>query len=464
MSDHERPREYIDSDPNAKADDENDSDAGATTSVPIPATGDWLGTWGHALPLFLQYGGDFSRETRKQYDWSVRQFFRHPALATLRLDELTPDLLVQYRQYLFTRTQPGFRIFDPAGRSRRSAEPQGQEPLNALTVWAPPARGRKSERGPGALSSASVNVRLVAMRSFLQFCRKRGWLAPGFDHDTIEDALQGVKVQPTASHDILQEHEWAEFRSAALAPLRGDGSAIKTRGGNTGAWTALRDAGIVALFVTTGLRRSELINLNVGDFERTRRADGTEEWHVTLQSHQTKGGYGAGTVPVALDVIADLSDYLTETGRTWRDRATPLFLSWHPQSGGGTGRLNPHSINIVINRVNQQFIADRRAAGDDLENRNIHPHSTRASAAVALMRGNPAKGRAKAGLHDTQRFLRHSNPNTTDIYLRGLDVGEQLRPFALSIDGSAPSAPSARSTTPPAEPEEEESPASGDEG
>jgi len=426
----QRPHDYIDSDPNAAPDDEQDENAVA----PIPAGQEWVGTWQHALPLFLR-AGDFSNETRKQYDWSVRQFFRHPRLGDMRLNRIDPALLRAYRAYLFSRTQPGFRTQDtPANRRGQ----QGQETPTALTVWAPPPRGRKSQRGPGALSVASVNVRLVAMRSFLQFCRKQSWLAASLDRDTIDDALPGVKVQPPAPQDILHEYEWADFVSAAAAPSRGDGTAIKTKEGNTGAWTWKRDRASVMVFLATAIRRSELANLNVGNFARVRLPDGTDEWRMTLEAEQTKGGYGAGSIPVAPDVITSVADYLESTGRTWRDRASPLFLSWHPNSGGGTGRLNSHTINCIIYRVREQWIADRRAAGDELENRNIHPHSTRASSVVALMRGNPAKGRPKAGLYDAQQFLRHGNPKTTDIYLRKLDVGEQLRPFALSIDGSTP--------------------------
>jgi integrase len=434
-------RDYIDSDPNAPDDDDQ------AAVVPIPAGQDSQGTWQYALPLFIQLGGDFSKETRRQYEWSVRQFFRYPEVAALRLNEIPQDLLRAYRQFLFDRTQPGFRVQDtPAAAA--AAQP------SALTIWAPPVRGRKSARGPGALSIASANVRLTALRSFLQFCRKKGWLAAGIDHDIIDDLLPGLKIAPSAPQDILYEHEWAAYVAAAAAPGRGDGSGIKTKGGNTGGWTWKRDQAITAVFLGTALRRGELVNLNVGNFQRVPLPHGAPEWRLSLESQQTKGGYGAGAVPVDPGVMALLSDYLAASGRTWSDRASPLFLSTHPKSGGGTGRLNAHTINIIIERVTQQWRADRRAVGDDLEGRNIHPHSTRASAAVALMRGNPAKGRRKAGLHDTQRFLRHSNPNTTDIYLRRLDVGEQLRPFALSID--APSTKPAETTTPAAETEGDE--------
>jgi integrase len=436
--DHDQPRDYVDSDPNAAPDPDD-----AAAVVPIPAGADYVGTWRYALPLFIQ-SGDFSAATRKQYDWHVRQFFKHPRIGALRLNEINRELLQVFRQYLFERTQPGFRLQDTPAAAAAAA---GQ--TTALVLWAPGVRGRKSERGPGALSVASVNVMLTALRSFLQFCRKRGWLADGIDHDTIDDLLPGLTVAPSAPQDILYEHEWAGFVAAAAAPLRGDGSGIKTKAGNTGAWTAKRDAAIVTVLQVTACRRSELVNLNVGNFARVPLPNGAPEWRLTLEAHQTKGGYGAGSLPVDPDVIAVLSDYLQATGRTWRDRASPLFLSTRPSSGGGTGRLGAHTLNIIVGRVREQWIADRRAAGDELESRNIHPHSTRASAAVALMQGNPAKGRRKAGLHDTQRFLRHSNPNTTDRYLRGLDAGEQLRPFALSI-GEQPAPP----TTPePGEPE-----------
>ncbi|MGZ6388816.1 MAG: tyrosine-type recombinase/integrase [Ktedonobacterales bacterium] len=423
---NERPdRDYVDSDPTAALDDES-------VVVPIPDGQVWVGSWQYALPLFIRTGGDFSAQTRLRYDWCVRIFFRHPRMQCMRLNQITVDLLHTYRQFLFERTQPGLRMHEtPAAQQQQQQAP---EQVSALAVWAPPRRGRPSSRGPGALSTATMNVRLVALRSFLQFCRKRGWLTPELDHDTINDVLKGVKAVSTVPQDILFEYEWAGFAEAARAPSRGDGSRIKTKEGNTGDWTWKRDYAIVMTFLGTAVRCSELVNLNIGNFSRVRLDDGTEEWRMSLANEQTKGGYGGGTIPVALDVIAAIADYLAEEGRTWRDRASPLFLSWHPSSSGGSRRLNPHTVNCIIYRVREQWLADRRAAGDDVEARNIHPHSTRASAAVALMRGNAAKGRPKAGLHDTQRFLRHSNPNTTDRYLRGLDVGEQLRPFALSIE------------------------------
>lgn len=153
--------------------------------------------------------------------------------------------------------------------------------------------------------------------------------------------------------------------------------------------TGLRDRAILELLFSTGLRVSELINLNRDSVNLDRR-----EFMVR--------GKGQKDRPVFVsDAAADaVADYLSERS----DSLPALFLNNsrnQPLAGtsGDYRRLTPRSVERIINKY-------VRAAGIT---KHVTPHTLRHSFATDLIMNG-------ADLRSVQSLLGHSNISTTQIY------------------------------------------------
>lgn len=148
---------------------------------------------------------------------------------------------------------------------------------------------------------------------------------------------------------------------------------------------------IYLLAVNAGLRTVEISRANVKDLE-------------------TKGGqaclwiWGKGHTepdqrkPLAPEVAEAVADYL----RSRTDKPTgssPLFVSTGNRSGGK--RIASTTISTMLKRAMQE-------AGYNSERITAHSLRHTAGTAVQQLTGN---------LYATQKYMRHSNPATTEIYL-----------------------------------------------
>lgn len=145
------------------------------------------------------------------------------------------------------------------------------------------------------------------------------------------------------------------------------------------------------LSVTAGLRTVELSRANIKDLE-------------------TKGGssvlwiWGKGHTepdekkPLAPEVAAAIREYLDS--RTDKPTSSsPLFVATGNRSGGK--RLATTTISTMLKKAMQQ-------AGYDSE--RLTAHSLRHTAGTNVME-------LTGDLYQTQKYMRHSNPATTEIYL-----------------------------------------------
>ena len=148
---------------------------------------------------------------------------------------------------------------------------------------------------------------------------------------------------------------------------------------------------IYLLAVTAGLRTIEISRANVKDLE-------------------TKGGqsfiwiWGKGrTEPDQKKALArEVADAIREYLATRQDRPTgssPLFVATGNRSGGK--RLAPTTISSMLKDA-------MKAAGFDSERITAHSLRHTAGTAVQDLTGD---------LYATQRYMRHANPATTEIYL-----------------------------------------------
>lgn len=154
------------------------------------------------------------------------------------------------------------------------------------------------------------------------------------------------------------------------------------------------------LAVTAGLRTIELNRANIRDLE----TKGGKSWLYIWGKGRTEPDQKK---PIAPEVKAAIDDYLrsrtdSPTG------ASPLFVSTGNRSKGK--RIATTTISTMLKQAMQ-------VAGFDSE--RLTAHSLRHSAAMAALKvsGN--------NLYTAQRYLRHSNPNTTTVYLHNTEELER---------------------------------------
>lgn len=153
----------------------------------------------------------------------------------------------------------------------------------------------------------------------------------------------------------------------------------------------LRDRAILALLSYGGLRRSEVVALDVEDYDP----------EFGLRRVRGKGGHEAA-VPLPDVARAILSEYL-EKERPQAAPAEPLFLVRY-RTKGRTWREQRISDHRVWKLV--------RDLGRRVGLPGLHPHALRHACGVELLR------RTAGNLRAVQEHLRHADIQTTTIYTR----------------------------------------------
>jgi site-specific recombinase XerD len=213
---------------------------------------------------------------------------------------------------------------------------------------------------------ASVARKAAALRSYLQWCRRRGLIE--------SDPGRGLSA-PTASGRLPRVLSHAEL-DRLLDPAARTG-----RDGDPQAVAAdLRDGAVLELLYAAGLRVAELCGLDRGGLDLSGRI-------VTVIGKGNK----ERQVPVHDRAAAALGDWLE---RGWAELARPhspieaVFLN---RAGN---RLGPRDVRRII---------DRRSPVP------THPHALRHSFATHLLDGG-------ADLRVVQELLGHSSLQTTQVY------------------------------------------------
>lgn len=173
-----------------------------------------------------------------------------------------------------------------------------------------------------------------------------------------------------------------------------------------------RDRAIVYVLLSTGLRREELVNLDLDQVEppmpqalRTvRRA------RIT----RVKGkGKTERTVFLSADARAALADYLEkERPSDLTPTSTALFLSASSIAARGEdGRLSPKAINLILSQIGRWHDAEMRDSARQIS--PLRPHDLRHTFAFHLAQATGADAyelERRLG-HRSQRYIqRYTNP------------------------------------------------------
>ncbi len=220
-----------------------------------------------------------------------------------------------------------------------------------------------------ALAPATINLTLAALRGVARHAVRLGLMDAA--------ALAGLREVRPVRNDALPAGRSATGGelAALLAGCLRDGTPI-----------GARDGALLAVAYAGGLRRAELVALDVADWDRERGE---------LRVLHGKGGRQRMVYPAA-GAVAALDDWLAVRG-AWPG---PLFVP--VTKGGKVGRraLNPQTVYDVL---------VRRTAVAGVE--HLSPHDLRRTFAGDLLD-------AGADLSVTQKLLGHASPVTSARYDR----------------------------------------------
>jgi site-specific recombinase XerD len=215
------------------------------------------------------------------------------------------------------------------------------------------------------LSTITQSYHLIALRGFLTYLSRRD--IPSLSPDKIELPKVSRKQVTFLHYDEVER---------LLEQIHLDSE------------EGLRDRAIVELLFSSGLRVSELVNLNRDHVNTKRR-----EFMVR--------GKGQKDRPVFIGEAAAsrVTDYLEAR----LDNLPPLFLSYSrnnaPSTHGDYRRLTARSIQRIVSKY-------ARLAGIT---KHVSPHTMRHSFATDLLMNG-------ADIRSVQSMLGHSNISTTQIY------------------------------------------------
>lgn len=220
------------------------------------------------------------------------------------------------------------------------------------------------------LQKSTLNYHLIALRSFLKFCHKRG--IPCMAPDTIELSRTRRPQVTFLNEDELQRL----FEQPDATTVAG-----------------LRDRAILELLFSSGLRVSELVGLDRDHINLKRR-----EFMVR--------GKGQKDRPIFISPEATrwIEEYLAK--RT--DTTKPLFIRY----GGRKTVDRTGNYHRLTARSVQRLVAHYALLAGITK--HVSPHTMRHSFATNLLMNG-------ADLRSVQAMLGHSNISTTQIYTHVTD-------------------------------------------
>lgn len=252
------------------------------------------------------------------------------------------------------------------------------------------------------------------VKQYLQSVRQFfSWTAAEGLYPNIAANIHGPKVKTdTHRKDALTAAEVLTIETSIEANTKSRqdaaGAAEKDRAGKMqrSEEQGLRLRAMYLLAVNAGLRTVEISRANVKDLQSR---DGRTWLYIQGKGHSEADQ----RKPITPEVKAALDEYMSS--RTDEPTGTsPLFVSTGNRSKGQ--RIAPTTISTMLKRAMQE-------AGFDSERLTAHSLRHTAGTTVQEITGN---------LFLTQKYMRHANPATTEIYLHNdterqeADIAQQL--------------------------------------
>ena len=329
---------------------------------------------------------DRSTKTARTYIVNLRQF-----VAWLHYSEITrPERqdIISYRDYLSTEHDAI------------------QLDTSSSTGWT-----YRTDRGGNRVKvKCKPNTVTQYLRSVCQFFK---WTASEGLYPDIAANIHAPKVK----HDVHRKEALTaqevyqietSITSNAAADLTEAEASSKDTTGRIQRTTeqGKRLYAMYLLTVTAGLRTIELSRANVKDLESKGGCTYLYIWGKGHTEPDTKK-------PIAPEVAAAIRDYLQSRTDNLTGNS-PLFVATGNRSGGK--RLATTTISTMLKEAMKQ-------AGFNSE--RLTAHSLRHTAGTQTME-------LTGDLYQTQQYMRHSNPATTEIYLH-IDTEQQETDIAQKL-------------------------------
>lgn len=266
----------------------------------------------------------------------------------------------------------------------------------------------------GTMKKSTQNYYLIALRSFLKYCRKRGIEA--LTPDAIELAKTGSRdIDPLSGDELKRfleaplQKNLKQSRETTTNDALNNGNKISDEQKQKRAneikkqeddhARSLRDRALLELFFSTGLRLSELCSLN-RDLDLSK-----DEFSIRGKGDKVR--------------VVFISDRARETLRAYlkvrKDFAEPLFANISANSSADM-RLTPRSIERIVKHYATVAGISKR----------VTPHVLRHSFATDLLSNG-------ADIRSVQMMLGHANIATTQVYTHVTD--KQLREVHKKFHG-----------------------------
>lgn len=287
------------------------------------------------------------------YEQAVTEFLEYLELEQNR----SSKTIANYAHYLT-------RLSDFAGEIKLSDI--DVELIRKWRLWL----NRLGTNSSDELSKTTQNYHLIALRSFLRYCAKRGW-----------EALPADNI------------ELARTKRPQVTFLTNEELALLSAQPDTNTVAGSRDRAIIELLFSSGLRVSELVGLDRDHINLKRR-----EFMVRGKGQKDR------PIFISSEATGWIAQYLDKR----QDNAKPLFIRYSGSkkvdTSGNFQRLTARSIQRMVARY-------ALLAGIT---KHVSPHTLRHSFATDLLMNG-------ADLRSVQAMLGHSNIATTQIYTHVTD-------------------------------------------
>jgi len=265
--------------------------------------------------------------------------------------------------------------------------------LEALDLDWPSMRFKHTAAIRSALAEnyapATANKMLSALRGVL----KSAWRLGQMDAETYHRAIDIKRVD-------------GETLPAGRSITAGELRALMLACGNDQSAAGVRDGAIVALLYSCGLRRGELVNLNVADYD-------TESGDLAIK-RRGKSGLKRGKerlLPVVNGAAGAMTDWLNIRG----DEPGPVFWRIHRSGLVTKNRLTTQAIyNILRKRASEAGVKD------------LSPHDFRRTFVGDLLD-------AGADIAIVQKLAGHADPATTARYDRRPEAAKRKAAKLLHV-------------------------------
>jgi len=215
------------------------------------------------------------------------------------------------------------------------------------------------------LKEATVNRRLAALKSLVAMGRKLGVCAYSLD-DIKGEKSQQYKDTSGVTRDVFR-----------LILQQCDRSTLKGK----------RDYALLRLLWDNALRRNEIVQANIGDFDALRR-------FLKIK------GKGKGTEVQIIDLapvtVTAVLDWLNTRGELKAD--APLFIALDYANHGH--RLTGEAMRYLVDKISQQAGITKK----------MSPHRIRHSSITAALDATDGN------IRKVQKLSRHADPRTLMIY------------------------------------------------